>query len=55
MSKYKHIEDPLIQKALVDYKDKIDDQKDHELNLSSYRVSKPWGHEIWLELNEFYV
>tara|TARA_R110000824_G_scaffold28264_13_gene95243 strand:- start:141 stop:614 length:474 start_codon:yes stop_codon:yes gene_type:complete len=55
MSKYNHIEDPLIKKALEDYKGKIDNQKGHELNLSSYRVNKPWGYELWLELNEFYA
>lgn len=44
-----------IEKALSDYKEKIDQQKSHELVLSSYMVTKPWGHEIWLELNEFYA
>ena len=44
-----------IEKALSDYKQKIDQQKSHELVLSSYMVTKPWGHEIWLELNEFYA
>jgi len=27
----------------------------NELSISSYRVEKPWGYELWLELNEFYV
>lgn len=46
---------PLIQKALNDYKDKIDAGKPNELSVSTYRVKKPWGYEIWLELNEFYA
>ena len=44
-----------VQQCLRDYKQKIDDQKANELGLSQYRVEKPWGHEVWLELNEFYV
>lgn len=44
-----------INKTLLDYKKKIDKQKKHELNLSNYKVTKPWGHELWLELNEFYA
>ena len=45
----------MINKAISDYKEKIEQQKSHELVLSSYMVTKPWGHEIWLELNEFYA
>ena len=44
-----------IGKALSDYKEKIDEQKEHELDLSHCKVTKPWGHELWLELNEFYA
>tara|TARA_R110000851_G_scaffold161565_2_gene305265 strand:- start:4158 stop:4625 length:468 start_codon:yes stop_codon:yes gene_type:complete len=55
MSKYEHIKDDFIRKALEDYKDPIDSEKDHELSLSKYMVDKPWGHELWLELNEFYA
>ena len=55
MSKFEHVKDAFIKKALEDYKDKIDDKKDNELSLSSYKVDKPWGHELWLELNEFYA
>ena len=44
-----------VKKALSDYKEKIDDKKEHELDLSNYKVTKPWGHELWLELNEFYA
>ncbi len=55
MSKFKHIKDEFIKKALEDYKEPIDAQKDHELSLSGYKVEKPWGHELWLELNEFYA
>ena len=52
MSKYEHIEDDWIKEALEEYKDKIDSQKSHRLDISSYRVEKPWGYELWLELNE---
>jgi len=44
-----------INKTLRDYKEKIDEQKKGELDLSNYKVTKPWGHELWLELNQFYA
>jgi len=44
-----------IKKTLADYKEKIDEQKADELDLSNYKVTKPWGHELWLELNQFYA
>lgn len=47
--------DKIIEKALIDYKDKIDARKESELSTSTYKVEKPWGHEIWLELNKFYA
>ena len=40
------------KEKLEEYKDKIDENKSHRLDISSYRVDKPWGHELWLELNE---
>lgn len=55
MSKFNHISDVWIKKALDDYKEKIDNQKPTKLSLSNYKVEKPWGHEIWLEINEFYA
>ena len=55
MSKYEHIKDEWIKEALEDYKDKIDSSKSHRLDVSSYKVDKPWGHEQWLELNEHYA
>ena len=55
MSKYNHIGDNFIKKALEDYKDKIEEQKSSVLALSNYTVQKPWGYEKWLELNEFYA
>ena len=55
MSKYDHIEDAMVREALEEYKDKIDENKSHRLDISSYRVDKPWGHELWLELNEHYA
>ena len=53
--KYTKIVDQSVREALEQYKDKIDSRKDHPLDVSSYKVEKPWGHEIWLELNEFYA
>ncbi len=44
-----------INKTLRAYKEKIDEQKKGELDLSNYKVTKPWGHELWLELNQFYA
>lgn len=55
MSNYDHIKDTWIKEALEEYKDKIDENKSHKLDVSSYRVEKPWGHEVWLELNEHYA
>jgi len=55
MSKYSHIEDAWVKEALEEYKDKIDENKSHRLDISSYRVEKPWGYELWLELNEHYA
>ena len=55
MSKYKHIKDDWVREALEDYKDKIDENISHRLDVSSYRVEKPWGYELWLELNEHYA
>ena len=55
MSKYDHIQDKWVREALEEYKDKIDINKKHKLDISSYRVNKPWGHELWLELNEYYA
>lgn len=55
MSKFDHISDNWIKKALEDYKDKIDAKKPSNLGLSTYTVEKPWGFEKWMELNEFYA
>ena len=55
MNKYEHISDEWIKEALTEYKDKIESKKEHRLDISSYRVEKPWGYEIWLELNEHYA
>jgi len=53
-NKYYH-SDPFILESLNEYKDLIDAQKANNLSISNYKVEKPWGYEIWLELNEFYV
>lgn len=55
MSKFEHIKDEFIKQAMEDYKDKIDNKKPDELSLSTYKVEKPWGYEIWLEMNEFFA
>ena len=55
MSKYEYIKDNWVKEALEEYKDKIDEKKSHRLDISSYRVEKPWGYELWLELNEYYA
>lgn len=55
MSKYEYIKDEMVKEALIEYKDKIDDEKSHRLDISSYTVNKPWGYEKWLELNEYYA
>jgi quercetin dioxygenase-like cupin family protein len=44
-----------IQESLNEYKNLIDSKKPDALSVSTYRVEKPWGYEIWLELNEFYA
>lgn len=55
MSKYDYVDDPDIKESLEQYKDKIDQQKSHKLDISSYSVTKPWGYEKWLELNQHYA
>ena len=55
MSKFEHIKDQFIKQALEEYKAPIDAAKPDNLSVSEYRVEKPWGHELWLELNEFYA
>ena len=55
MSKFDHIKDPFIKESLEEYKDVIDENKPDKLSVSEYKVIKPWGYELWLELNEFYA
>ena len=55
MGKYDHVKDDWIREALEEYKEVIDKNKRHPLDASSYRIEKPWGHEVWLELNEHYA
>lgn len=52
---FDHIKDPSIKRSLESYKDKIDGKKANPLDVSAYRVEKPWGYEIWLEINEYYT
>ena len=53
-NKYQH-NDPFIAESLNEYKDKIDKLKITKTSISNYKIEKPWGYELWLELNEFYV
>tara|TARA_B100000963_G_C22639539_1_gene679653 strand:+ start:912 stop:1385 length:474 start_codon:yes stop_codon:yes gene_type:complete len=55
MSGFEHIKDQFIKEALEEYKKLIDNAKPDNLSVSTYRVEKPWGYELWLELNEFYA
>ena len=55
MSKLEHIKDIFIRESLEEYKEPINNAKPDVLSVSEYRVEKPWGHELWLELNEFYA
>ena len=55
MSKFEHVKDKFIKASLEDYKEVIDKAKPDNLSVSNYRVEKPWGYELWLELNEFYA
>ena len=55
MSKFEHIKDKFIRESLEEYKEPINNAKPDVLSVSEYRVEKPWGHELWLELNEFYA
>jgi len=47
--------DYLIKESLEEYKHLIDAGKINGLSVSNYRVEKPWGYEIWLEINEYYT
>ena len=51
MSKFEHIKDSFIKESLEEYKDVIDKNKPDALSVSEYKVLKPWGYELWLELN----
>ena len=55
MSKFDHVSDAFIKEALEEYKEVIDRKKPDRLSVSGYKVTKPWGYELWLELNEFYA
>jgi mannose-6-phosphate isomerase-like protein (cupin superfamily) len=52
---FSHITDILIRETLEEYKEKIDNKKPSNLSISNYKVDKPWGYELWLELNEYYA
>lgn len=44
-----------IVQCLAEYKGKIDEARNFPCDLSGYRVDKPWGYEIWLDLTPFYA
>lgn len=45
----------MARKCVEDYKPKLDATKADPLDLASYKVTKPWGHEVWLDINESYA
>ena len=47
--------DPIIAQAIQDYAPKINAQRPFLSGLSKYRVEKPWGYEVWLELNRYFA
>lgn len=47
--------DKFIKESLDEYKSLIDSKKETSLSISNYKVEKPWGYELWLELNEYYA
>jgi mannose-6-phosphate isomerase-like protein (cupin superfamily) len=47
--------DAMAKKCVGDYKPKLDATKADPLDLASYKVTKPWGHEVWLDINESYA
>ena len=55
MSKYDYVKDEWVKQALEEYKDKIDNNKSHKLDVSSYKVDKPWGHEEIIAHTDKYV
>lgn len=44
-----------IQVAISEYSPKIESHRPAPNSLSQYRVEKPWGWELWMDLNEFYA
>ena len=44
-----------INKCIEEYSSKIDAARPSKHSLSNYKIEKPWGYEIWLDLNQFYA
>jgi mannose-6-phosphate isomerase-like protein (cupin superfamily) len=44
-----------ILNCLMEYLPKINAKREFPLSLSNYRVEKPWGEEVWLDLNNYYA
>ena len=45
----------MIDESIRSYKKLVDNMRPYGSSTSLYRINKPWGYEIWLELNEFYT
>lgn len=45
----------MIQAANENYGPKLEATKPFPLSLAGYRVDKPWGYEIWMDINEYYA
>lgn len=44
-----------IEQALSNYQEPINTKREDPYDLSSYLVTKPWGSEGWLDLNQNYA
>lgn len=44
-----------VSEALKEYKEVVDKAKQNPYSLSEYTVTKPWGEERWVELNDTYA
>ena len=44
-----------IAKALREYGPLIEGARSPHSSLSTYRVEKPWGYEVWLTINKYFA
>jgi mannose-6-phosphate isomerase-like protein (cupin superfamily) len=47
--------DAMIAKAINDYAPIVNANRSFPSGLSKYRVEKPWGYEIWLDVNRYFA